>query len=73
MKYFLVVRNHKKENETVLQFDHYDQLKIKEDELHKAGHKGELVPCHGSNMKDLLDTFTEYRPKNWRQLIAKNP
>ena len=72
MKYFLVIRNAKSENENVLQFDHYNDLKTKEQELHKSGHNGELVPCHGASMKEFLDTFTEYRPKNWRQLLTKH-
>lgn len=71
MKFFLVIRNMNKENEDVVQFDSWDELKKKEVELHHAGHRGELVPCHGSDMKDFLDTFTEYRPKHWQKLIQK--
>ena len=72
MKYFLVVRNMKKENETVLEFNRWEELKEKQAEMEKSGHKGELVPCHGSSMRDLLNTFTEYRPKNWRQLLSQH-
>ena len=71
MKYFLVIRNAKKENEDVLQFDDWNELKKKEEELHRSGHKGELVPCHATDIRQLFDTFTEYRCKNWQKLIQK--
>jgi len=35
----------------------------------KSGHEGQLVIGYGSSMNDFLTSFTEYRPKNWKDLI----
>lgn len=71
MKYFIVVRNEKKQNESIVETNSMSEAKRKKDEIQRSGHKGELVIAYGSTLKEMLETFTEYRPKNWRDLIKQ--
>lgn len=69
MKYFVVLRNEKKQTENIVEKNSMGEAKKEKEAIERKGHKGEVVIAYGSNLKEMLDTFTEYRPKNWRQLI----
>jgi hypothetical protein len=72
MKNFLVVRDEHKNTLEVLEFDTTADARKEKLSRRKSGHKGELVLAYGSDLKSFLETFTEYRPENWRELIRKS-
>lgn len=69
MKNFLVVRNEKKQNIEVLEFDSMAEARKEKMKRRQEGHKGELVVAFGKDMESFLESFTEYRPANWKDLI----
>jgi len=71
MKYYLVVRDENtKENSDVLQFDTMQQARHERDQLKKKT-AGEVVLVYAKDIKAMFSTFSEYKPKNWKDYVAR--
>jgi hypothetical protein len=69
MKYYLVIRDKKNKNLDVKEYPTMKKASAVKEAMVKSGHQGQLVIGYGSSMNDFLTSFTEYRPKNWKDLI----
>jgi len=69
MKYYLVIRDTKNKNLDVQEYPTMKKAVAIKEAMLKKGHKGQLVIGYGSSMNDFLTSFTEYRPKNWKDLV----
>jgi ppGpp synthetase/RelA/SpoT-type nucleotidyltranferase len=68
MKYYATKRDSAKQNK-VYEFESFkDAKKFKEDEI-KGGHEGEIPIAYAGSQEEFLETFNEYRPENWRDLL----
>lgn len=61
IKYFVTVRNDKKENEDTLEFSSFEEAKKYAETAYKNGHKGELPIGYGSSKDSYLQVFSEYQ------------
>jgi ppGpp synthetase/RelA/SpoT-type nucleotidyltranferase len=62
VKYYAVVRDEKKRNIGIEEFNSFKEAKKFQQDKYKEGHKGEVPLAYAQNKEEFLQVFSEYRP-----------